>query len=77
MIVAVFFVSLVVNFFYAVYVVELGNNKILKAAFFGECMVLANAFNVVSYVENKWLLIPMVAGGFLGTLFTKFWKRVN
>ena len=71
----VFIVSYFVNIFYAVYIIELGNNKLLKAALFGELLVLAGAFNIINYTQNKWYLIPVVLGGFLGTISTKLWRK--
>lgn len=68
--VAIFILSFCINFFYAMYVKYLQKDQMWKAAFFGECIVLAGAINIISYVSNHWLLIPSILGGFIGTLLT-------
>jgi hypothetical protein len=68
--VIIFCISFSVNFFYAMYVKYLSQEKMIRAAIFGECIVVAGAINIISYVNNHWLLIPAVIGGFIGTLLT-------
>lgn len=70
MYVAVFCVSFFVNFFYAMYVKSINENKLLKAAIYGECIVGAGALITINYVHNHWFLVPSLIGGFVGTLLT-------
>ena len=66
-VILVFVLSFFTNYFYGIYVQSIQDRKIVRAAIFGELIVLTTAVNVINYVENRWLLIPIVAGGFLGT----------
>ena len=60
--------SFCINLFYALYVKNLISGKIIFAAIFGECVVLFGAIATINYVENHYYLIPLVIGGFLGTI---------
>lgn len=79
MIILVFLLSFVSNFLYAWYVQSIGANQMLKAALLGEAIVITGAVVVINYVKDPFYLIPMVAGGFLGTLLTnkilKLWNK--
>jgi hypothetical protein len=66
----VFLLSFMVNCFYALYVLNVSNGKILFAAIFGECVVLCGALITINYIKDNLLLIPLIAGGFLGTLLS-------
>jgi len=57
-----------VNCFYALYVLNVSNGRIVIAAVFGELVVLCGAVITINYIDNHWLLAPLIAGGFLGTL---------
>lgn len=62
--------TFVLGVLYSVYIKALSENKMLRAALFGELVVLCGAVTTVNYVENHWYLIPAIIGGFLGTLLT-------
>ncbi len=59
-----------VGVLYSIYVKALAANKMLRAAIFGELVVICGAITTVNYVNNIIYLIPAVIGGFLGTLLT-------
>lgn len=67
----IFILALCINFLYAMYVKCISEDKMLKAAIYGECFVLVNAIIVINYVSNHWYLVALVCGGFLGTILTK------
>lgn len=66
----VFFASLAVNFLNARYIKYIAKSKIVKAAIYSELVVVAYSFNVISLVDNYWYIIPMIIGGFIGTLLS-------
>lgn len=68
-------VSFAVNFFNARYIKYISENKILLAAVYSELVVLAYSFNILTYIENKWYLVPMIIGGFAGTLLST--RKIN
>jgi tryptophan-rich sensory protein len=70
MYVIVFLLSFMVNCFYALYVLNVSHGKTLLAAIFGECVVLCGAIITINYVKDNLLLIPLIVGGFLGTLLS-------
>jgi hypothetical protein len=59
-----------VGVLYSVYVKALASNKMLKAAIFGELVVICGAITTINYVDDIIYLIPAVVGGFVGTLLT-------
>lgn len=71
MYVLIFALALCINFLYAMYVKCISEDKMLKAAIYGECFVIVNAIIVINYVNNHWYLVALVLGGFLGTMLTK------
>lgn len=62
--------TFLVGVVYALYVKFLAENKMLKAAIYGELIVILGAFATINYVHNNWYIIPAVIGGFLGTLYS-------
>lgn len=72
--IAVLLASLAVNFFNARYIKYVAKNKIIRAAIYSELVVLAYSFNVISFVDNYWYIIPMIIGGFAGTMLSNVEK---
>ena len=70
MYVVVFILSFCVNLFYALYVMNVAKRKLFMAAIFGELVVLCGAFITINYVKDNFLLVPLIGGGFLGTLLS-------
>lgn len=71
MYVAIFILAFCINFLYAMYVKCIAEDKMWKAAFYGEFYVLINAIIVIEYVRNHYYLFSLICGGFLGTILTK------
>ena len=45
----------------------MANHEALKASVAGALIMLAGAFTAIGYIEDHYLLIPAVLGGFIGT----------
>lgn len=71
----VFAASFAVNFLNARYIKYIAEKKIMRAAVYSELVVVAASFNVISIINNYWYIIPMIAGGFAGTLFSNVKSR--
>lgn len=73
--VVVFFVDLVVDFAWSMYIRSLANNKSFQAALWSAFIFLAGGVTAIAYVENNWLLIPAVVGGAIGTYCSKYFHK--
>lgn len=73
--VILFFVDLVVDFAWSMYIKTLARNQTLKAAGWSAFISLAGGITVISYTTNHWLLIPAVVGGAVGTYCSKYFNR--
>lgn len=71
MYVVIFILSFCINFLYAMYVKSISKDQMWMAAIYGEVYVLINAVIVINYVSDPYFLIPLISGGFLGTILTK------
>lgn len=76
LVILVFFASLAVNFLNARYIKYVAENKILKAAIYSELVVIATSIATINYVSNIWYLIPMIIGGFIGTVLSNVNKKI-
>jgi hypothetical protein len=63
----VFAATVAVDYAWSAYMMAAAERKPHKAAFWSVAIVLLGAFSFLSYVENRWLLIPAAAGGYFGT----------
>lgn len=66
----VFISAFLVNFLWACYVKQIGKSKMLRAAIYGELIVICGAISTINFINNQLYLIPMIVGGFAGTLLT-------
>lgn len=73
-IIVVFVASLAVNFLNARYIKYVAEKKMLRAAIYSELVVLAASITTINYVHNFWYIIPMIIGGFLGTILSNVGK---
>ena len=71
----VFLATVLVDFGWAVYIKSLADNRVLRAACFSLFITLAGAFITINYVADHWVLIPTAAGGFVGTILSKYFTR--
>lgn len=73
----VFLSMTIVDFSWAVYVKAVADERIVLAGVYAMVIVFFGAFTAISYVEDKWMLVPAMAGAFVGTLMSiAFTKRV-
>ena len=52
---------------WARYIAEVGARHPHRAAAWACGTLICSAFNVLSYTHDNWALLPMLAGGYLGT----------
>ena len=75
-IVLVFISALVVNIFWANYIQFAAEKKMLKAAIYGELIMICGAVISYNYIHDLRLLIPAILGGFIGTLYSEKLKKL-
>lgn len=69
----VFSVSAVVDAVWAKYITTAASGKAFSAAIWSSLIVACGSFVTVQYVANRWMILPAIAGGFVGTyLMMKF-----
>lgn len=65
--VLVFLVVACADICWAKYIATASSKRPLPAACWAAAIYLAGAFTVVEYTQNHWLIIPALAGSFVGT----------
>ena len=63
----VFLSMIFVDYRWGIYMKAMANHEALKASVAGALIMLAGAFTAIGYIEDHYLLIPAVLGGFIGT----------
>lgn len=71
MILLILIFSFLINFCYGNYVRSMSKGKVWRAAVFGELVTIMMFFNVRAFIHDWHNLIPVVIGGFFGTIATK------
>lgn len=72
--VIVFFLMMLVDFAWAMYVKALAKNKPVSASLWSMFIASAGGITVIGYTEEHLLLIPAVIGGGIGTYCSKYFK---
>lgn len=76
--ICVFMVDLVVAFAWAQCIKSIREERAIESSLWAGFITLCGAFSIISYTNNKWLLIPAVIGTILGTyLSVKYRKNDN
>lgn len=76
--IGLFFISVALDAVFAQYTVAVVDRRPMMAATMSLTSYLLGAIGVVSYVNNKWYLVPLVLGAFIGTyLVVKRESRLN
>jgi uncharacterized membrane protein YfcA len=70
---AIFFLDVV----YTYYLRCVANNNVLGASFWSVACYILGSVAVINYTTNHWLMIPAVAGAFVGTYVGMKIKRKN
>lgn len=65
----VFLLNIVVDWIWTKYIQSVSEKHAHRAAMWSVLIVLLGAINVIAYTNNRFLLIPAVAGGYLGAYF--------
>ena len=66
----VFIATGVGDMFWTFYIRRTSEGKALQASLFSAAIMIAGGIVIITYVENKWYLIPATLGAFVGTYFT-------
>jgi len=61
---------LVFDFLYAHYIMAVGDHKAFKAATISAILIIMSLYGTIEVIKNYWMIIPVVAGSFLGTFLT-------
>lgn len=72
---AVFAAMFVLDFVWARYTAAITARWALCAGFHAITITAINGAATISYVANPWLLIPAIAGAFLGTVVAVKWGK--
>lgn len=69
-------ISFVFDIVYAGYIYHVSKKHLNKATLFSGLVMLVSASLTISYVEDKWNLVPVVLGGMIGTyVSTKYLNK--
>lgn len=65
--VSVFVTAFILDIAWALYIRRTASGKAMASAFFASLLMVLGAYNTMSYVNEPWLIAPIVAGAFIGT----------
>jgi len=66
----VFIATGVGDMFWTFYIRRTGEGKALQASLFSAIIMITGGIVIITYVENKWYLVPAALGALAGTYFT-------
>jgi hypothetical protein len=66
----VFIATGVGDMFWTFYIRRTSEGRALQASLFSAAIMIAGGIVIITYVENKWYLIPATLGAFVGTYLT-------
>lgn len=61
------------DWLYTIYILAIAERRKLLAANVGVGLYMLSAYGVVNYVADWWYVVPMCAGGWLGT-YLSVWR---
>ena len=70
---AVFIGMFLLDMVYARYTQAIQSGQAMRAAHFAAVLIGITAFVTVSYVQNRWLTLPVMAGAWAGTWVAVKW----
>lgn len=74
----IFFLDMFISYTWATSIQTITNKKPLKSALWSSALSLAGAVSIISFTQNRWLIIPAIVGGAIGTyLSVKYNKDDN
>lgn len=65
--IACFVTAFVLDFVWALYIRRTNAGHAWSASWYAVLILLLGAFNTMSFMDNRWLLIPIALGGGIGT----------
>jgi hypothetical protein len=71
----VFIAMTIADVCWTLYFISVDERKSVTAGIWGSAIYLCGAFGVLSYTEDKSLIIAAVLGSFVGTYFTVEYKK--
>ena len=69
----VFAATFALDFIWALYTLAMVARDPLVSGAYAGAIILLGGVAAIGYTKNKWLLIPAVAGAFLGTVTAIWW----
>jgi uncharacterized membrane protein YfcA len=72
-----FFAIFLLDVVYTYYLRCVANDNVLGASFWSVACYILGSVAVINYTTNHWLMIPAVAGAFVGTYVGMKIKRKN
>jgi hypothetical protein len=63
----IFLISFIIDWIWALYIISTSKKDPLRAALLSGVILVFGATITISYIENKWYLVPAALGGMLGT----------
>jgi len=66
----VFVATGVGDIFWTFYIRRTSEGKALQASLFSAAIMVTGGLVIITYVENKWYLVPAALGALAGTYFT-------
>lgn len=77
MFVFVFFSSILLDFLWAKAIEAIGEGNPIRAATWGSITTLLLSTITISYVDNHWLLVPLLIGGWIGVYTSVKFRKKN
>lgn len=72
----VFVVYVFFDILYALYVICVSRRQAWRASLISSFLYSLGAYGVMSYLENRWYIIPLACGAFIGTyIAVKFMSK--
>lgn len=71
----IFFLDMFVSYMWAKSVKAISQDKAVKAAISSVILSISGAISIIGYTTNKWLLIPAILGGGIGTYLAVKYKK--
>jgi uncharacterized protein YqgC (DUF456 family) len=71
----VFITMTIADVCWALYFIKINELKSISAGIWGSAIYICGAFGILSYTEDRTLIIPAIIGAFLGTYLTVEYKK--
>lgn len=75
--VTVFIIATCVDVLWVFYIKTIGDKKALPAANYGTLLYASSAFITLSWVDNRWMIIPSLLGAYIGTYYAVRYLKLS